>query len=198
MRFLVYFLVAAAALGSIMVIGKLSIFEIESATPTPPIAVPPAIDRNFSDQVDQCFIPTAAVYGYTLRVSSGWRSLAEQGLIYQSGRIIDGHIVSEASAGRSIHNYGYAVDITDRWRGYNINWPRLVAIGAYCGLEHDDNDLPHFEYRGGLSTDDFILGRRPAPLTLPCPAMAERASASEALMLKDLRSCGAPDFGKVR
>ena len=40
--------------------------------------LPTAINPNFLTQVDDCFIPTAAVYGYTLRIVSGFRSMAQQ------------------------------------------------------------------------------------------------------------------------
>jgi hypothetical protein len=87
------------------------------------------------------------------------------------------------------------VDIVDRWRGYNIDWPQLIAIGAYCGLGNGGvGDEPHFEYRGGLDTDQFAAGLRPVPLTLPCPAMVTRATAGQSLTLQDLQACGAPSF----
>jgi len=163
-----------------------------------PVPIPTAIDPNFSRQVNECFIPAAAVYGYTLRITSGWRSLTEQQQIYDQGRTINGHIVSEAPPSKSIHNYGFAVDIVDRWRAYNIDWTKLGAIAAYCGLEQGpDGDLEHFEHRGGLTTADFAAGLRPPSLTLPCAVMDERAKAGKPLTLKDLRNCGAPNFLKL-
>ncbi|MBU6447877.1 M15 family metallopeptidase, partial [Patescibacteria group bacterium] len=143
----------------------------------------------------ECFIPTAAVYGYDLRITSGFRSLSEQTQIYDQGRTIDGHIISEASAGKSIHNYGFAVDVADRERAYDINWIKLGKIGAYCGLEQGpEGDYPHFEHRGGLTTADFAAGLRPSPLSLPCPIMDVRAKANQSLTRTDLNNCGAPNF----
>lgn len=49
------------------------------------VPAPTALDPNFSTQVNECFIPTAAIYGYTLRITAGFRSLADQALIYDSG-----------------------------------------------------------------------------------------------------------------
>ena len=49
--------------------------------------IPTGLDPNFITQVDDCFLPTAAVYGYTLRVTSGFRSLAQQQQIYDQGKI---------------------------------------------------------------------------------------------------------------
>ena len=159
------------------------------------VSMPTAINSNFIAQINDCFIPTAAVYGYMLRITAGFRSTTTQEVLYQQGRTINGHIVTEAGAGKSIHNYGYAVDVVDRWRGYNINWMRLVKIGAYCGLESGgEGDLPHFEERRGLTTTDFANGLRPSPLVLPCPIMAERASSTQSLTLADLDKCSAPKF----
>ena len=42
-------------------------------------SVPTAMNPNFLDQVNQCLIPVASVYGYDLYVTSGFRSMAEQG-----------------------------------------------------------------------------------------------------------------------
>ena len=157
--------------------------------------IPTGLDPNFITQVDDCFLPTAAVYGYDLRITSGFRTIAQQQQIYNEGRLEDGTVVSEAPPGHSLHNYGFAVDVVDRWRGYNIDWPQLIAIGAYCGLGNGGvGDEPHFEYRGGLDTDQFAAGLRPVPLTLPCPAMATRAAAGQPLTLQDLQACGAPSF----
>jgi hypothetical protein len=89
------------------------------------------------------------------------------------------------------------VDIVDRFKGYNIDWPQLIAIGAYCGLGNGGvGDYPHFEYRGGLVTDQFAAGMRPVPLMLPCPIMATRAASATPLTLQDLQACGAPKFLK--
>jgi hypothetical protein len=161
-----------------------------------PVPLPTAMDVNFMTQVTQCFLPTAAVYGYDLRITNGFRSIADQTATYDQGRTINGHIISEAPPGHSLHNFGYAVDVVDRHKGYDIDWTQLIKIGAYCGLESGGvGDLPHFEERGGLSTYQFAAGLRPPLLTLPCPVMAQRAeSSSTPLTLADLQACGAPSF----
>lgn len=160
-----------------------------------PVPLPTEIDSNFSTQINECFIPIASIYGYTLRISSGFRTVEEQEQIYQQGRTINGHIVTEAVGGRSIHNFGLAVDIVDRWREYDIDFNKLEKIAEYCKLEHgDEGDLAHFEYRNGLTTDQLIMGLRPKNLILPCTIMSERAKAGQLLTLKDLQNCGAPKF----
>lgn len=157
-----------------------------------PVPRPTEINPNFLTQINECFIPTAAVYGYNLRITSGFRSMNEQSALYSLGRTSDGHIVSWSEPGKSLHNYGFAVDVVDRWRGYYINWARLGKIGSYCGLEQVDN--PHFEHRNGLTTDQFAAGMKPSLLELPCALMDERAKTNQALTLQDLESCGAPNF----
>ena len=160
-----------------------------------PVPMPTEINANFLNQVNKCLIPIASLYGYTLRISSGFRSVEEQNHTYLQGRVVNGHIVTEAPGGRSIHNFGFAVDIVDRWREYDINFDKLGKIAEYCGLEHgDEGDLAHFENRNGLTTDQFIEGLRPSNLTIPCAAMSERADANQKLTLKDLQNCGAPKF----
>ena len=157
-----------------------------------PVPLPTEIDQNFLTQVDKCFIPTAAIYGYALRVTSGFRSMDEQDELFNQGRTVDGHIVSWSPPGRSLHNFGFAVDVVDRWRGYNVNWKRIAKIGEFCGLEQVDD--PHFENRKGLVTDQFLAGMKPPPLTLPCAIMAERSTSTQPLTFKDLKNCGAPSF----
>lgn len=161
--------------------------------PTPePAPMPREINPNFLTQINECFIPTAEIYGYTLRITSDFRSLDEQTAIYDLGRTEDGRIVSWATAGSSIHNYGYAVDVVDRWRGYYVNWKRLAKIGEFCGFAQVDD--AHFEHRGGLVVDQFKAGERPLPLALPCAIMGERAKAQQALTAQDLQDCGVANF----
>jgi len=157
-----------------------------------PVPPPTEIDQNFLIQVNECFIPAAAAYGYTLRITSGFRSVEEQSQTFNQGRTENGHIVSWSPPGKSLHNYGFAVDVVDRWRGYDVNWKRLAKIGAFCGLEQVDD--PHFEHRSGLTTAQFRDGARPPALTLPCALMDERAKANQPLTKTDLKNCGAPAF----
>ncbi len=160
-----------------------------------PVTYPTGEDPNFLTQVDDCFLPTAAVYGYDLRITAAYRSIADQTAMFDQGRTVDGHVVSEASPGHSLHNYGYAVDVVDRYKGYDIDWTELVKIGQYCSLESGGiGDLPHFEERGGLSTEQFMAGQRPSILKLPCSVMASRVASGTPLTLQDLQQCGAPDF----
>ena len=193
---LIFIVFAIAASGVILFANHLysskELAALEMLIIQKPVPMPTEIDRNFLDQVNKCFIPTAAVFGYTLRITSGFRTIAEQESIFDQGRTENGHIVSWAPVGKSIHNYGFAVDVVDRWRGYNIDWKKLAKIGAFCGIDQVDD--PHFEHRGGLSTAQFKAGFRPLPLALPCKIMDERVKANQLSTLKDLKDCGAPNF----
>ena len=161
----------------------------------PPFPLPTEIDSNFINQVNKCFFPAAKVYGYELRISSGFRTVAEQDVIYNQGRTENGHIVTEAPGGKSIHNFGLAVDVVDRWHGYRINWKKLTQIAVYCGLDaSEEGDFPHFENRGDLTIAEFEKGIRPEPLTLPCGIMEQKATSNKPLTLKDLKACNAPKF----
>jgi len=169
--------------------------SIAAVADLPPLPLPGEIDANFLGQVERCLLPVAAIHGYALRVTSGYRTVEEQDAVFRQGRAENGHIVTEVAGGRSLHNFGLAVDVVDRWRGYDIDWERLGRIGAYCGLEqNDEGDQAHFTHRAGLSIEQLTAGYRPPELALPCKLMAERAAAGDSLTRQDLRECGAPEF----
>jgi hypothetical protein len=156
------------------------------------ISLPTTINANFLRQVTACFIPTSAVYGYHLAITSGFRSIQDQNVIYAQGRTTPGDIVTNAPGGRSLHNYGLAVDVVDNYRSYAIDWQQLGAIGSYCGLEHGDRgavDLPHFQYRGGLTLNQIASGIVPSKLALPCSIMLTRFTAGKPLTRGDLVAC---------
>lgn|GEM_PF-1978764 len=156
-----------------------------------------ALNTNFLTQVNICLIPAAGAYGYNLYIAAGLRTSTDQNILYAQGRTVNGHIVTNAMGGQSMHNFGYAVDLADHANGENINYGELGNIAAWCGLEHGDRgytDLPHFEYRGGLSIEEFQAGMRPVPLTIPCKLLTTRAANNQSVTKADLTSCGAPNF----
>jgi peptidoglycan L-alanyl-D-glutamate endopeptidase CwlK len=71
-----------------------------------------------------------------LLVVSGLRTGPEQDALYAQGRTAPGHIVSNARAGQSMHNYGLAVDIVPYLQGETgtLNWsantPQFRAMVA--------------------------------------------------------------------
>jgi peptidoglycan L-alanyl-D-glutamate endopeptidase CwlK len=99
-----------------------------------------------------------------VRITQGLRSFEEQEKLYAIGRITTGKKVTNAKAGQSIHNYGFAVDIcmmidgkvaswdtAKDWDNDKIaDWYECVKIFAKNGWDWGGNwktfkDLPHFE-----------------------------------------------------
>lgn len=106
------------------------------------------------------FIKLASAKGYTLRVTSGFRTIAEQNEIYAQGRTKPGKIVTNAKGGESLHNYGVAIDIVDRYQGYDVDWNELGKLGESLGFVWGGRwegfkDTPHFEMTLGYSLEDF-------------------------------------------
>lgn len=113
------------------------------------------------------FLDRANVDGYPLRITHGYRSIEEQNALYAQGRTKPGNIVTNAKGGESFHNFGLAIDVYDEVRGYDTDWDVLERIADTVGLEHGDRgytDLPHFQYRGGLSLQEVQAGKRPNDL----------------------------------
>lgn len=77
-----------------------------------------------------------AAEGTYLLVVSGLRTAAEQNALYAQGRTKPGHIVTNAKAGMSMHNYGLAVDVVPYKTGRTgqVNWdqktPQFKAMAA--------------------------------------------------------------------
>ena len=103
----------------------------------------------------------------TGRITQGLRTFAEQDALYQQGRTTPSKKVTNAKAGQSIHNYGFAVDIcliidgkTASWETAKdwdndkvADWYECVKIFAKHGWEWGGNwktfkDVPHFEKKG--------------------------------------------------
>ncbi|WP_267406661.1 MULTISPECIES: M15 family metallopeptidase [unclassified Chryseobacterium] len=99
-----------------------------------------------------------------IRITQGLRSFEEQEKLYAIGRITSGKKVTNAKAGQSIHNYGFAVDMcliidgktaswdtAKDWDNDGIaDWYECVKIFAKHGWDWGGNwktfkDLPHFE-----------------------------------------------------
>ena len=122
------------------------------------------------------FLARAKASGYPLRITHGYRSIDEQNALYEQGRTKPGSIVTNAKGGQSFHNFGLAVDVYDEVRGYNTDWDELGRIADGVGLEHGDRgyvDLPHFQYRGGLTLEHVQNGERPPILHLTNDDMTE-------------------------
>lgn len=108
----------------------------------------------------------AEIAGHKLRITHGYRSVGEQNELFAQGRTKPGAIVTNARGGESFHNFGLAIDVFDHSQtSYStVDWNAIAEIAAAVGLEHGDRgyqDLPHFQYRGGLSLEEVQQGKRP-------------------------------------
>ena len=115
----------------------------------------PLVERKMNE-----LLTLSSLQGFALRVTSGFRSFAEQDTLYAQGRTLPGNIVTNARGGESLHNYGCAFDVVDRYKGYNIDWAKLGALGKSLGLEWGGDwksfvDKPHFQIMNGYALKDF-------------------------------------------
>ncbi|WP_291127413.1 M15 family metallopeptidase [Flavobacterium sp. UBA7682] len=125
----------------------------------------PSVRNEVTSIIQEC--DTALTGRAKVRVTQGLRTFAEQDALYQQGRTTIGQKVTNAKAGQSIHNYGFAIDIcliidgkmaswetTKDWDNDQIaDWYECVKIFAKYGWEWGGNwktfkDLPHFDKRG--------------------------------------------------
>lgn len=112
----------------------------------------PEIWSKANDFLDAC-----KQAGLDVLVTCTLRSNEEQAALYAQGRSKPGHIVTDAPAGKSAHNYGLALDIVPivngkpEWNGGDPVWQTIGEIGERCGLEWAGNpsypfhELPHFQ-----------------------------------------------------
>lgn len=123
--------------------------------------------------------------GVPIIITQGYRSIAYQNQLYAQGRTAPGAIVTKAKGGRSMHNYGLAVDIalllpdgkTASWdtrrdgdKDSKRDWFEAAAIGkrlkfAWGGDWDHFIDMPHFEYPFGVRINELQTGKRPPALT---------------------------------
>lgn len=106
-----------------------------------------------------------APFGTYLLVVSGLRLACEQTALYSQGRTTPGHIVTNAPAGLSMHNYGLAIDVVPYLSGQSgaLNWndrtpqyQEMVSALKSQGLAFG-GDWVHFP-----DDDHFQLGVLPA------------------------------------
>lgn len=118
----------------------------------------PRLQRPATD-----FINAAQAQGVNLRITQGFRSIAEQDALYNQGRTTPGSIVTNARGGQSYHNYGLAFDVVMMQNGQPV-WDRIPAnigaLGATYGFEWGGGwrtfpDYPHFQMTFGQSILDL-------------------------------------------
>lgn len=102
-----------------------------------------------------------------VRIVQGLRTFDEQANLYAQGRTKTGKKVTNAKAGQSIHNYGFAVDICLLLDGKTVSWDtakdwdqdkiadwqECVKVFTKYGWSWGGNwktfkDLPHFDKIG--------------------------------------------------
>lgn len=87
------------------------------------------------------FIEKVKAAGIDMIVTSAWRSSIEQAALYAQGRSAPGPIVTNAKAGQSAHNFGFAIDVVPLingkcdWQCHDLVWQEIGKIGRSCGLE---------------------------------------------------------------
>lgn len=119
-------------------------------------------------------------HGVQLLVTSTYRSIDSQDALYAQGRTTPGRIVTNAKGGQSFHQWRVAYDVVPLvngkpvWdtTGPNLRlWKLVGALGMLCGLEWGGKfttllDYPHFQFRNGLSLEDFQQGKT-LPISQP-------------------------------
>lgn len=109
-------------------------------------------------QVD-AFLAACEAAGADLLVTCTLRYGTEQDALWQQGRNGNpGHIVTNARAGQSAHNYGLAIDIVPMvngkpdWNGHDPIWHVIGKLGVAAGLTWLGSpgssfpEEPHFEH----------------------------------------------------
>lgn len=147
--------------------------------PVPPVITPAPADPGEVQPIllerMTSFQKIMTSIGLPVRITSTYRSFAQQDELYAIGRTKPGTIVTNAKGGESFHNYGVAFDfvfIEDAYKsriadldGRKIEiWEAAGEIGKALGLSWGGDwsafqDRPHFEYTGGYSLKDFQSGR---------------------------------------
>lgn len=115
------------------------------------------------------FIAECKAAGLNVTIYSTYRDHESQNDLYAQGRTKAGKVVTKAKGGDSFHNWRVAFDAAPvvngaiPWNDSNL-FERMGAIGEKCGLEWGGRwkfkDMPHFQFRGGLSIADFKAGKQ--------------------------------------
>lgn len=91
-----------------------------------------------------------------VKITQGFRSMAEQAELYAQGRTKPGNIVTNAKPGQSKHNFGKAFDIAFQgmipYPSEDKLWKQAADIGKTLGLTpgyyfKSFKDSPHFEIK---------------------------------------------------
>jgi peptidoglycan L-alanyl-D-glutamate endopeptidase CwlK len=112
--------------------------------------------------------------GIWLLLTEGYRSWLQQAMDYAQGRIRPGKRITNAKPGFSFHQYRVAIDFVpaDGKGGLHyedmLRYTQAAALAKAHGFEWGAEwtrafrDVPHLQYTGGLTIQDFRNGKRPA------------------------------------
>jgi peptidoglycan L-alanyl-D-glutamate endopeptidase CwlK len=115
------------------------------------------------------FVKTCAKVGIDVIITSTYRDGESQNALYAQGRTTPGKIVTNAKAGQSFHNWRVAFDFVPVVNG-KAQWndtalfTKCGQIAEALGLEWAGRwtrfrEMPHCQYTGGLSLQDFQQGK---------------------------------------
>jgi peptidoglycan L-alanyl-D-glutamate endopeptidase CwlK len=100
------------------------------------------LDARFRPFVD-AFVAACAAQSLDVLIYCTYRSNEEQTALYAQGRAVPGHIVTNAQAGQSAHNYRLAFDGCPLFNGKPMwaeplsgdHWHLYGQIAQDCGME---------------------------------------------------------------
>lgn len=117
----------------------------------------------------QRFIDACKAQGIDVLITSTYRDAESQSALYAQGRTTPGHIVTNAKAGQSWHNWRCAFDFVPivngkaQWNN-TATFERCGQIAESLGLEWAGRwtrfrELAHCQFTGGLTLADFQAGK---------------------------------------
>lgn len=122
------------------------------------------VNPKLREKVEQ-ILEMAKMGGFTLLITQGLRTFAEQNELFAQGRSRSGAVVTNAKGGNSYHNYGLAVDfcfIIDGQPSWNEKLYSRIGHWAYLvDLDWGGNwktikDFPHVQLTNNLSITDCL------------------------------------------
>lgn len=136
----------------------------------------PVVQAATFKLIERCY-----ARGVPIVITQGYRSIAEQDVLYAQGRTAPGPIVTNARGGYSYHNYGVAIDFALLMPdGKSVSWDMAQDGDGDCAKDWNEvveeaktlgfawggdwtsfKDYPHFEMTFGLTTAQYRAGMRP-------------------------------------
>jgi peptidoglycan L-alanyl-D-glutamate endopeptidase CwlK len=117
------------------------------------------------------FVAACHAAGIEVLITSTLRDNESQAVLYAQGRTTPGHIVTNAKAGQSFHNWACAFDFVPIVHGKAVwddprAFERCGVIAESLGLEwagrwRSFKELAHCQYTGGLTLADLQSGKKP-------------------------------------